>query len=615
MGQQLRHRGPDGDGYLLDGPVGLAHRRLSIIDLSGGAQPITNEDHTIHVVFNGEIYNYSDLRASLIRRGHVFRTSSDTEVLVHLYEDAGEHMPEQLNGMFALAIWDSRRRELFLCRDRMGEKPLYYTTSLDGFRFAFASELKALSALPMWQGEVDERGVADFLALGYIPDPNTIYRGVSKLQAAHSLTITQDGLRLQRYWQAEFGEPRLDFTRAVEGLRSLTQDAVEKRMISDVPLGAFLSGGVDSTAVVGAMAASTSQPVRTFSIGFTDQKWDERAYARLASKRHRTDHHERVVTPSVEEAIDLLAWHFDEPFGDPSAIPMLYLARMTRRHVTVALSGDGADEIFGGYRRYRYGVLEQRLRGILPAWFRRSAVSAAGRWYPKADYLPRMFRAKTLLTNIASETGDAYFTSMSSFRDSGLDAVLAPEVRAALSGYSPRQDFRQRFQRWRHLDPLQQMQAVDLETHLPGDILVKTDRATMAFSIESRAPWLDHRLADVALGFPTGWKIRGRSGKCAFKNAVGHFVPDEILTRSKMGFSVPLASWLRTALRGTFETLVLSSDLDRLVNRLEVQRLWREHQSGLHNHDRKLWNLLMLAVWDQRRSRDRRELALATLED
>lgn len=613
MGQRLHHRGPDGAGCLLDGPVGLAHRRLSIIDVDGGAQPMSNEDGTVSVVFNGEIYNYTELRQRLIACGHRFSTHSDTETLVHLYEDVGVRLPEFLNGMFALAIWDSRRQELFLCRDRMGEKPLYYTDNLPGLRLAFASELKAFTALPSWEGEIEERSIADFLSFGYVPDPQTIFKGVYKLPPAHSLTLNGEGLRLRRYWRPRFDPPGNNRKATIAQLQELATDSVQRRMMSDVPLGAFLSGGVDSSAVTGLMASSASQQVTTFSIGFTDENFDERKYARMVAAQHRTEHYERVVTPAVHEILDLLSWHFDEPFGDSSAIPMLYLSRMTRERVTVALTGDGADELFGGYRRYRYGLLEQRLRGALPAWFRDSAVAAAGRWYPKADYLPQMFRAKTLLGNLACDIGDAYFTSMSTFGDPALDAVLAPELRLQLGGYTPRQAFRDRFRSLRHLDPLQQMQAVDLETYLPGDILVKTDRTTMAFSLESRAPWLDHRLADVALGLPPHWKVRGGAGKYVFKQAVAHLMPPVVAMRRKMGFSVPLAAWMRTSLKSTFETLALAPSMERFVSISELRRIWREHQSRIHNHDRKLWNVLMLAVWHERHGRNCWESPLVTV--
>jgi asparagine synthase (glutamine-hydrolysing) len=598
MCDRLRHRGPDGEGYYCASGVALGHRRLSIIDVNGGSQPMGNEDGSIQVVFNGEIYNFLELRRDLVEKGHRFLTRSDTEVLVHLYEEVGERLPEYLNGMFAFAIWDSRRKELFLARDRFGKKPLYYANAVAGTRFCFASELKALTMIPGFRADVNPRSVADFLALSYVPDPDTIYKDVFKLPPAHTLTVTESGLRLRRYWQPSFDvDPNRNFDEAVEEIRALAADAVERRMISDVPLGAFLSGGVDSSAVVAFMAQRAPERVKTFSIGFTNRQFDELHYARLVADRYRTDHHEKAVSLSIHEMLDTLVEQFDEPFGDSSAIPTLYLARMTRQYVTVALSGDGADELFAGYRRYFYGVLEARVRQRFPAWFRRSVFQFGGRYYPKFDYLPRMFRAKTLLGNLARETGDAYFTSMTAFRDEDLTAVLGPDLSRELASYSLRASYRERFEAVRHLPPLQQMQAVDLQTYLPGDILVKADRATMAYSLESRSPWLDYRLGELAGRLPSAFMLHGRSGKHIFKQAVGPFVPDDIITRSKMGFSVPLAEWFRNTLKPVFQEHVLRNGMEQYIKLAEARRLWMEHQTGIHDHSRKMWNLLMLGCW------------------
>jgi asparagine synthase (glutamine-hydrolysing) len=368
-------------------------------------------------------------------------------------------------------------------------------------------------------------------------------------------------------------------------------------MISDVPLGGFLSGGVDSSAVVALMAARAPGRVKTFSIGFTVKQYDELEYARLVAERYGTDHHEETVSPSIDDVFDTLVEHFDEPFGDASAIPTLYLARMTRRHVTVALSGDGADELFGGYRRYYFGALEEKLKRVFPSGFRRPFFSAAGRLYPKLDFLPRVFRAKTLLGNLALEIGDSYFNSVSIFRDTDLDRLLAPPLR---KGYSPRASFRGRFAKYSHLPPLQQMQAVDLETYLPGDILVKIDRASMAHSLEARSPWLDYRIGEFSFRLPGALKIKGRVGKFAFKSAFEDLIPAPILHRPKMGFATPLAPWFRTRLRPVFESAVLAGGMEDFLLPGEVRRLWREHQSGVANHERKLWNLLLLAAWKRR---------------
>jgi asparagine synthase (glutamine-hydrolysing) len=601
MCDKLIHRGPDGYGFYQDQFAALGHRRLSIIDLAGGKQPLSNEDGSIQVVFNGEIYNYRELRRELVRREHRFTTNSDTEVLVHLYEDVGERLPEYLRGMFAFAIWDQRCRKLFLARDRFGEKPLYYSASVPGLRLCFASELKAFTALPEFAPPIDATSIADFLALSYVPDPKSIYQGVSKLPPGHSLTVTARDERLRKYWEPDFTVPKeTAFTPALESIRDRVSKAVEGQLVSEVPLGAFLSGGVDSSAVVALMAQHSPHTVKTFSIGFTSKAFDETEYARMVAARYTTDHREQIVTPKIHDILPTLIEHYDEPFADSSAIPMLYLARMTREHVTVALSGDGADEVFGGYRRYFYGVLEERIRSRFPEWFRRSVLAFGGRYYPKLDFLPQVFRAKTLLSNLSQALGDAYFTSMSGFRDESLTEILSPALRQQLRGYSPRHEFRTRFEAVKHLAPLEQMQAVDYQTYLPGDILVKTDRAAMAYSLETRAPWLDHRLAEFACALPTDFKLLNKTGKFIFKRALSKSVPEPILRRGKMGFSVPLAEWFRNGLRPTFEDSVLTSEMAAFLNLGTVRRIFGEHQSGLHDHSRKLWSLLMLASWNRR---------------
>ncbi len=613
MCDRMVHRGPDDSGYFCDDHAGLGFRRLSIIDVSGGHQPLGNEDGSIQVIFNGEIYNYREHRQELIDKGHQFRTNSDTEVLVHLYEEVGERLPEYLNGMCAFAIWDAPRRRLFLVRDRMGKKPLYYAVDTAGTRFCFASELKCLAALPGFDDSVDLESIADFLTLSYVPDPQTIYRNVRKLEPGHCLSVTYSAVRLRRYWEPKF-EP--DASRqpedAVEELRALAADAVDRRMISDVPLGAFLSGGVDSSGVVALMAQRAPDRVKTFSIGFHDKKYDELRYANMMVDRYKTDHRERIVTPDIREIFDKVVQHYDEPFADSSAIPMLYLSRMTREHVTVALSGDGADELFGGYRLYYYGVVEERLRRRLPGWFRGSVVRWAGRLYPKFDYLPQIFRAKTVLTNLSYDLADAHFNSRSAFPDAMLARLLSPDARRRMDGYHPREKLLAHFKEFSHLPPLEQMQAVDIRTYLPGDILVKVDRATMAYSLEARAPWLDYRVAELAARLPSWLKINGRVRKFVFKEAVRPYIPRELIERPKMGFSVPMERWMRSSLKPAFESLVFRPDMEEYVSLAEVRRLFSEHQSGLGEHSRRLWHVLMLAAWDaQRRSNRAFELEAA----
>jgi asparagine synthase (glutamine-hydrolysing) len=601
MCDRIRHRGPDGEGSFHDGPAALGHRRLSIIDVAGGAQPLGNEDGSIQIVFNGEIYNYLELRADLVRKGHQFSTRSDTEVLVHLYEEVGEQLPALLNGMFAFAIWDSRKGELFLARDRFGKKPLYYSTAVPGFRICFASELKALTVIPGFDSTVEARSVADFLSFAYVPDPATIYRDVSKLAPGSSLLLTRDGARTRKYWSLPFQvDQATDFSRSMAAIRELAADSVERRMISDVPLGGFLSGGVDSSSVVAFMAERAGHTVKSFTIGFTDEEFDETRFARMVAERYRTEHHEEIVSRSIHEILRTLVEHYDEPFADNSAIPTLYLSRMTRQHVTVALSGDGADELFGGYRRYRMALAADGARRRMPRWLRRSVIGKAGEYYPKLDRWPQVFRAKTTLLEIGQSLGEAYGGAMSGFRFGMLDRVLSPELRRELGDYSPIGQFAGRFEKYRDLAPLQQLQAVDLETYLPGDILVKLDRATMAYSLEARCPLLDHRLGELAGTLPTAFQIRGGSGKRIFKEAVAPYLPPEILARQKWGFGSPRSAWFRTSLKQTFEDVVMRPEMDRYLEPGAVKQIWQAHQSGVSEFGRELWALLMLGCWHDR---------------
>ena len=490
---------------------------------------------------------------------------------------------------------------MFLARDRFGEKPLYYTQPVDGLRSAFASELKALLTLPGFKRKLNAEAVSDFLSGSYIPDPSTIYSDVFRLQAGHSALVDWSGIRIRQYWSlTEQLSERPDFERSVEEVRALSAQAVEMRLVSEVPLGGFLSGGVDSSAVVAYMAMGAPDRVKTFSIGFTEARFDELQYARMIVEQYKTEHHEKVVSAEVDDVIDELIESYDEPFGDPSAIPTLYLSRLTRQHVTVALSGDGADEVFGGYRRYSFGVMEEKLRAVFPTAFRRTVVRGMATMYPKLDFMPRMFRAKATLTCLSQELGDAYFSSMSVFRDERLNAILSAEMKRELNGYSPREKFRNRFERHAHLPPLHQMQAVDLETYLPGDILVKVDRATMAHSLESRAPWLDHRLAELGARMPQDFMVRDGVGKFVFKEAAAPYIPSDIIKRPKMGFSVPLSRWFKTSLRSRFERDVLHADMAGLINLQEARRLWQEHLSGSRDWSKELWNLLMLALWSRR---------------
>lgn len=599
MCDRLAHRGPDGEGYFIGAPVALGHRRLSIIDVEGGAQPLGNEDDSVQIVFNGEIYNFQELMDGLKQRGHHFRTRSDTEVIVHLYEEVGERVPEYLNGMFAFAIWDARRRRLFLARDRFGEKPLYFCESAPGFRFAFASELKALALLPGLALDVRPESVSQFLSLSYIPDPSTIYKQIHRLDPASSLSVPLEGAAVRsRYWTPSFDpDAAADPVRAAARLDELAANAVKIRMISEVPLGGFLSGGLDSSAVVAYMAAASAEPVRTFTIGFREKEYSEIEYARAVSSRVRSMHYEEIVDASLEKSLETLDLILDEPFGDSSIIPTLALARITRRHVTVALSGDGADEIFGGYRRYRFALYEEALRRRLPGWARRGLVGPLGRVYPRLDFAPRFLRARSTLRGIAAGLPGAYFQAMSRFSDEDLDGILAPGLR----GFRVSDWFINKFEPYKDLPALTQLQAVDWETYLPGDILVKVDRATMAYSLESRAPWLDHRLAEFAASLPPEFHVSARDGKVLFRRAVAHHLPQITVNRPKMGFALPVREWLRSELVPVFESRVFRPEMGEYLNLPKVKEIWWEHRRGWRDRSAALWNIFSLACWDAAR--------------
>ncbi|MBE0596685.1 MAG: asparagine synthase (glutamine-hydrolyzing) [Desulfuromonadales bacterium] len=612
MTDTLSHRGPDDEGYFVNRPltshgpkwksragegnVGLGHRRLSIIDLASGHQPMANADGTIWIAFNGEIYNHHLLRRELEREGFKFQTRSDTEAIVHAYEMWGERCVERLRGMFAFAIWDEKKQRLFLARDRVGKKPLYYYWS--DRRFLFGSELKAILAYPETSQEIDPQALFDYFNLLYIPAPKSIFKGVRKLPAGHVMTVKAgESPRIRPYWDLKF-QPDHSVSEAEWGerIREKLKECVEIRLESEVPLGAFLSGGIDSSAVVANMSGLMDSPVKTSSIGFEESGFNELPYARKVVGRYGTDHQEKVVRPDAVGILEKLVWHYDEPFADSSAIPTFYVSQLTRERVTVALSGDGGDENFAGYRRYFYDRLENRLRGVLPAVFRQTAIAAMARIYPKADWLPQVFRAKTLLTNLSLSPMEGYFNTMSWFgRDKG--RILAPDLKRDLHEYSPLQIFEEYGKAADTKDPLSRIQYVDVKTYLVEDILTKVDRASMANSLEVRVPLLDHEFMELAAQIPSGMKLRGKEGKSILKKALEPIVPHDILYRPKMGFSMPLKDWLRGDLKPVFKSAVFKGRAGEFLNLSEVDSLWKGHQSGLRDFSAELWSVLFFAVW------------------
>jgi asparagine synthase (glutamine-hydrolysing) len=610
MMDRIAHRGPDDSGVYRDAHAALGFRRLSIVDVAGGHQPLSNEDGSVWVVFNGEIYNFPALRRRLEARGHTLRSLGDTEVLVHLYEDEGAAMFPLLRGMFALAVWDAPRRTLTLARDRLGQKPLVYRH--DGRRVTFASELKALLALP--EGEVPRRvdplALDRYLTFGYVPHPRTILRGVYKLPPAHYAVWHDGRLALERYWDPDWNrEAEAPPGEDVARLRETLTDAVREQMVADVPLGAFLSGGVDSTVVAGLMQRASGRPVRTFAIGFDDPAFDETRYAELAARHLGTEHHTFRVTPRAWEALPALAQQFDEPFADSSAVPTWYVSRETRRSVTVALTGDAGDELFGGYDRYR-AVALAGLIDRLPGGPR--AVLCG----PVARALPRSTRAKSalrrvkrMLEGVAEPAETRYMQWVGLFgepqrvalyADGWLDALAA--AGAAEPGEAdPASVLARAFAAAPKRDPVTRAMVADVLTYLPGDLLVKVDMASMAHGLECRGPFLDHRVVELALALPLGRKLRLRGGrsKVVLKQAFADLLPPEIRTRPKMGFGVPIDRWFRGELRDELRAVLLDpACLGRgLFREAEVTRLVNEHVESRADHAYKLWALLMLELW------------------
>jgi asparagine synthase (glutamine-hydrolysing) len=601
MTNAIRHRGPDGNGCYHDGPVALGHARLAIIDLVTGDQPMWSEDRSTAVVFNGEIYNYRILRKALEARGHTFRTQSDTEVILRAYDEYGEDCVRHLRGMFAIALWDRRTQSLFLARDRVGIKPLYY--AWDGRRFLFGSEIKALLESPDLDRTIDPLALDDYLTYLYVPAPKTIYASVRKLPPAHTMRVDRNGLHLREYWDLSF-EPRRDWTedRAAEAVAASLRDSVDCHLISDVPLGAFLSGGIDSSAVVATMAGLVAHPVQTASIGFEEAAFDELPYAREVARLFHTQSHERVVAAHAARILDDLAWHYDEPFADSSMIPTYYVSGVARERVTVALSGDGGDENFAGYRRYKFDVFENRIRSLLPRGFRRPVFGTLGRVYPKADWLPRVFRGKTLLTNLSLDHERAYGHTMSWFTPAMKRALYRPEALAPIRDYDAHSVLQTWFDRTKGWDPLSRIQYVDIKTYLVDDILTKVDRASMAHSLEVRVPLLDHEFMELAASMPASYKLRNGEGKHIFKRALAPILPREIMDRPKMGFAIPLADWFRGELKPVFESAVFAPDafVAERFRPEEIRRMWALHQRGARDFAPFLWGILMLEHWGRR---------------
>ena len=597
MNDSQLHRGPDEGSLHIEPGVGLGHRRLSIIDIATGQQPLFNEDGSVVVIFNGEIYNYQELIPELQALGHVFHTKSDTECIVHGWEAWGADCVKRFRGMFSFALWDRNQQTFFMARDRLGVKPMYYAMLDDG-KLLFGSELKSILAHGSLRRDIDPLAVEEYFALGYVAEPRTIFKQALKLSPGHTLTVRrgQPIPEPVEYWDVLFSlDNPVSDSDAQEELVERLKESVRLRMIAEVPLGAFLSGGVDSSAVVATMAGLSQAPVNTCSIGFDDPAYNESEFAQKVADRYHTNHRVEVVKSDDFDLIDTLARLYDEPYADSSAIPTYRVCQLARKHVTVALSGDGADESIGGYRRYGLHLMEERMRKAVPHAVRRPVFATLGKIYPKADWAPRMFRAKSTFEGIARSSVEAYFHSMSFVREPLRSQLYSPSFKTALAGYSARNVFERHAANAGTDDPLALIQYLDLKTYLVGDINTKVDRASMAHSLEVREPLMDHELVEWLATLPSSLKIRNGESKYLLKKAMEPHLPADIMYRPKMGFSVPLARWLRGPLRARVRESLLGSHMAEsgLFNVAAIRLLVEQNESGARDHSTPIWTLLM----------------------
>lgn len=601
MNETQHHRGPDeGDIYVEPG-VGFGHRRLSVIDLANGLQPMFNAAADVGVVFNGEIYNYRELTRELKELGYAFRTSSDTEVIVYAWEAWGEECVHHLRGMFALAVWDRNKRTMFMARDHMGVKPFFYAHLPDGM-FIFGSELKSLRAYPGLSREIDPAAVEDYFAFGYVPEPKTIYAGACKLAPGYCLTVRvgQPVQAPRRWWDVPFRQhEKMTESDAAGELASRVRTAVKSQLKADVPLGAFLSGGVDSSAVVAMMAGLDDKPVNTCSIAFNDKAYDESEYAGEVARQYKTNHHTETVDTDDYALLDTLAGLYDEPYADSSAIPTYRVCQLARKRVTVALSGDGGDENLAGYRRYRLAMAEDAVRSKIPPAMRRNVFGPLGRYYPKADWAPRMFRAKTTFESLARDLVEGYFHGVSIMSDPMRERLFTPEFRRRLQGHRAIDVMRGHAANAPTDDPLSLIQYLDMKTYLPGDILTKVDRASMAHALEVRVPLLDHELVEWISGLSSSIKLKNGEGKYIFKKSMERYLPHDILYRKKQGFAVPLAAWFRGPLRQRVREALLGPILagTGIFNTAFLAEIVEMHESGRRDYSAPIWSTLMFEAF------------------
>jgi asparagine synthase (glutamine-hydrolysing) len=602
MGERIFHRGPDAGNEYLTEQVGLCHRRLAIIDLSdAGVQPMISADEQVIITFNGEIYNFIELRDELIQQGVEFTTGTDTEVILALYQSVGTKLLEKINGMFAFAIWDNVKQELFVARDRIGKKPLYY--SFFNSDIVFASELKAMLALPSIPKEIRLDAVHDFFAYQYIPDPKTIFQGIHKLEPGHYLLVNKDGLENKQYWDISFSKQSTQSERElVDELQQITSQCTAKRMISDVPLGAFLSGGVDSSGIVALMAEQAEktggEAITTCSIGFDEEKFNETEFAKQVAEQYNTNHHELTVHDNVADSLKHIVSFFDEPFADPSLVPTYFVSKLAREKVTVAIAGDGGDEVFAGYSKYSVDHIENELRNKFPEWLRKKIFPSLAKIAGKVN-LTSFRKANSLLTSLSVEPAMGFYITNSMITNETWLTLVTERTKKELGSYHPSTQTVDKYNQADGQDHLSKILYTDMKTYLPGGILVKVDRMSMANSLEVRAPILDYKLMEFAATVPSRFKFKEGEKKYLLKEAFKKYLPDDILYRKKMGFSVPLASWLRNELKEIVEDKLItnSSGLTQIFKQTEITKLWCEHIAKNKDHSTVLWSMLMFKMW------------------
>lgn len=601
MGDRIAHRGPDAHGEYLDEGIGLCHRRLSIIDLStAGNQPMFSEDGNLVIVFNGEIYNYLELRKDLEKKGYEFKSKTDTEVILALYQFEGFRCLDKLFGMFAIALWDKHKQELFLARDRLGKKPLYYYH--DQKKFVFGSEIKAILEIETVPKEIRHDAIYDFFVYQYVPESKSIFNNIHKLKPGHFLTINKNGVNVKQYWDVTFKTQTTSSEDEIsEGLFDIVDACTKQRMISDVPLGAFLSGGVDSSGVVALMAKNSQKPVVTCSIGFDSKKYDEIQYAKQVADQYHTTHHELTVKENILDNLDHIAGFFDEPFADQSLVPTFFVSQLAKTKVTVALAGDGGDENFAGYSKYSVDQIENNLRNKIPGFIRENLFPPFVN--PLQHSNIRSFnRAGTLLNAMSKSPAEGFYLTNTFMTDMMWNRLANDNLKREIDEYHPSIQSMQFYNAADADDHLSRVLYTDIKTYLVGDILVKVDRMSMANSLEVRAPILDHRVVEYAASIPSHLKLHRKEKKYILKKAFGRLLPPDILYRKKMGFSVPLAHWLRNELKVTAEEKLFQSEngLSNYFKPVEIKNIWLEHQQGIRDHSTALWSLLMFEFWWQK---------------